>query len=333
MLSVVVPVFRVEKYLRRCVDSILSQTYTDMQIILVDDGSDDNCPAICDEYARKDSRIQVIHKENGGIGSTRNAGMAVATGDYITFVDSDDYIHPRMYEYFVDILERNMQVDIVMCPYEKIPEDEEHAEEKYEISVEEYQVLSHMEICKEMFADAYESYIVTWNKVYRRKILDGVVFPEGRFHEDIFTTYRFLYASQSMALYQHPMYYYRQRLGSAMSRFNEKGVSDDVDAMVERMKFFSTKEDEAYAYCASRNIEHLIFHYKDARKNGASELAERIRTEFLMEWKNVKNNNKISIPKERRVYFNSFQKSYHWMEIYMPIYWKWMSIKRKIKKN
>lgn len=332
MLSVIIPVYRVEKYLPRCLDSVLVQTYKDMQIILVDDGSDDGCPAICDEYAAKDSRIQVIHKENGGIGSTRNAGLAVAKGEYITFVDSDDYIHPKMYELFVALLDENKNADIVMCPYEKIPENDENAQERYEISLEDCKYMEHMEICKEMFADEYESYIVTWNKVYRKELLENMIFPVGRFHEDIFTTYHFLYDAKGMFLFEKPMYYYRQRAGSAMSKFNEKGVSDDVDAMIERIDFFSTKEDDAYAACASRNIEHLVFHYKDARKNGATDLADRIRSEFLREWKAVKKNKKLSIPKERRVYFNSFQKSYHWMEFYMPIYWKCMSLKRKLTK-
>ena len=104
-LSVIVPIYNVEAYLRRCVDSILAQTFTDYELILVDDGSPDNCGEICEEYAGTDDRIRVIHKENGGLSDARNAGLDVATGAYVGFVDSDDYIHPNMYQRLIDLME------------------------------------------------------------------------------------------------------------------------------------------------------------------------------------------------------------------------------------
>ena len=118
-LSIIVPVYNVEPYLRRCIDSILAQTFTDFELILVDDGSPDNCPAICDEYAEKDPRIVVIHKQNGGLSDARNAGLDIARGEYIGFVDSDDYIDAEMYEkmYNAAIMHNS---DIVSCAYERI---------------------------------------------------------------------------------------------------------------------------------------------------------------------------------------------------------------------
>ena len=123
-VSIIVPVYRVEKYINRCVESLINQTLSDIEIILVDDGSPDNCPAICDEWAKKDNRIKVVHKRNGGLSSARNAGLAVATGKYIGFVDSDDDVEMDMYEKMVSVAERE-QVDFVMADYFRIFENGE----------------------------------------------------------------------------------------------------------------------------------------------------------------------------------------------------------------
>ena len=118
-VSIVVPIYNVEKYLKQCIESIINQTLQDIEIILVDDGSPDNCPQICDEYAKKDSRIKVVHKKNGGLSSARNAGIEVATGDFIGFVDSDDYIELDMYEKMYNIAKEN-HVDFVVSDYYKV---------------------------------------------------------------------------------------------------------------------------------------------------------------------------------------------------------------------
>ena len=115
-ISIIVPVYKVEKYLDKCVNSIVGQTYKNLEIILVDDGSPDNCPAMCDEWAQKDSRIKVIHKKNGGLSSARNAGLDACTGDYIGFVDSDDWIEPDMYEYLLNIGMKN-NADVSRCEF------------------------------------------------------------------------------------------------------------------------------------------------------------------------------------------------------------------------
>ena len=114
LISVIVPVYKVEKYLKRCVDSILAQTYPCLEVILVDDGSPDGCPAICDEYAREDRRVRVIHKENGGLSDARNAGIDAAKGKFLGFVDSDDYVHPRFYELLLQAL-KGEGADIAGC--------------------------------------------------------------------------------------------------------------------------------------------------------------------------------------------------------------------------
>ena len=119
LISVIIPVYKVEPYLRQCVDSILSQTYTNLEVILVDDGSSDHCPAICDSYATQDSRVRVIHKTNGGLSDARNAALEVCTGDYIAFVDSDDWIEPEMYTDMMDLMQKQ-KLDIVFCTVREI---------------------------------------------------------------------------------------------------------------------------------------------------------------------------------------------------------------------
>ena len=122
LISVIVPIYNVEKYLDRCVGSIINQTYKNLEIILVDDGSPDNCPQMCDDYAKKDSRIKVVHKENGGLSDARNAGMKVATGEYVSFIDSDDYISLDFYETLLETIVDN-DSDIVECSVVKFYED------------------------------------------------------------------------------------------------------------------------------------------------------------------------------------------------------------------
>ena len=122
MISVIVPVYKVEKYLRQCIESIQRQTYSDLEIILVDDGSPDGCPAICDEYARNDKRIKVLHQENGGLSVARNVGLDIAKGEYIAFVDSDDYIKENMYEMLYNKIVME-DADLIICSYDKVDEN------------------------------------------------------------------------------------------------------------------------------------------------------------------------------------------------------------------
>ena len=140
LLSVIVPIYNVEDYLNRCVDSIINQTYKNLEIILVDDGSPDNCPQMCDDYAKKDSRIRVVHKENGGLSDARNAGMKVATGEYVSFIDSDDYISLDFYETLFQTMVDN-DSDIVECSVVKFYENEKFDEYSDDLKVTNYETV------------------------------------------------------------------------------------------------------------------------------------------------------------------------------------------------
>lgn len=330
MISVIIPVFRVEKYLDACVQSVLAQTYEDLEILLVDDGSDDGCPAMCDQYATEDPRVKVIHKQNGGLSDARNTGLSAAKGEFILFVDSDDYIHPKLCETVAEIMERQKQVDVLVFPFQKVEEFENDAYKDVKFEKVFEHILSKKELICNMFQKEYESYIVAWNKCYRKQVWDMLRFPYGRIHEDQFTTYKALYEARQVAYLTQPLYYYRQRGGSIMSKFNAKGCMDDIMALQEKMVYFSDKDPWEYGCCASRSLEHMVYHFKRAKKNHAQKEEKEIRTIFKGEWKNIRKQKLPGITKERTAYFNSFLVSEKWMDFYMPVYWKCMNMKRRL---
>jgi len=209
-ISVVVPVYKVEPYLRKCLDSIVNQTYQNLQIILVDDGSPDNCGAICDKYAERDRRVEVIHQKNGGLSAARNAGLAIAKGDYIGFVDSDDWIELDMYEYMVtNIL--HYQADIAVC-------GRVERYKKYSVprACAEVKVLD-TEQALELLLRDNEVQNCVWDKLWRRTLFDNVRFPEGRTFEDIATTYKLFIKGQRLVCLPEVKYNYLQRPGSILS--------------------------------------------------------------------------------------------------------------------
>ena len=181
LLSVIVPVYGVEIYLEKCVRSILAQTYRNLEIILVDDGSPDRCPEMCDAFAAEDERVVVIHKENGGLSSARNAGIEIARGEYIGFVDSDDYILPEMYSVMCNAL-CTQNADICICSYQKV--DEEGKKIATGGSPIQNQMFTQKQILEKLGEAQNWYYVITPTKLYKAEILKKVRFEEGRLHED-----------------------------------------------------------------------------------------------------------------------------------------------------
>ena len=165
LISVVIPVYKVEKFIRNCVDSVIAQTYKDLEIILVDDVSPDGCPAICDEYAAADKRIKTVHKENGGLSSARNAGLDVATGEYVFFVDSDDYISENAIERLYEALIKE-KADIAICDWVAVDENGNKVVKK--ISPLKNECLNRDGLFKKITEPNYYYYVVSWNKLYKR---------------------------------------------------------------------------------------------------------------------------------------------------------------------
>ena len=205
-VSVIVPVYKVEQYLRPCVDSILAQTYTDLEIILVNDGSPDGCGKICDEYAGADSRVTVIHKENGGLSSARNAGIDIASGAYITFVDSDDWIAAGMIEtLYRDITGHN--AGMAACGYAAAYADGSCVP----AFAEQALLCFDTEQAIECFCRRYALSVNAWGKLYKAEVFDGLRYPEGKIYEDAFIILDVLSRAGTVTVRTAPMYYYRQR--------------------------------------------------------------------------------------------------------------------------
>ena len=211
-ISVIVPVYKVEKYLDKCVESIVNQTYKNLEIILVDDGSPDNCPAMCDEWAEKDERIRVIHKENGGLADARNAGMDIATGDYIGFVDSDDWIEPNMYE----VLLKNAlkyDADISRCGLSVNCENGENNQWR-ETEFSEVHVLDNFEYTRRVIQGGYLNGAV-WNKIYKKETVGSYRFmTEDGASEDIMFNNRVSSQMSVCVCEDLPLYNYLRRAGS-----------------------------------------------------------------------------------------------------------------------
>lgn len=231
LISIIVPIYKVELYLKRCIDSIIKQSYENFELILVDDGSPDNCPAICDEYEIKEKRVKVIHKNNGGLSDARNAGLAVATGEYIVFVDSDDWVTPNYLEALLRGIKKS-GADICECGvvYTK---GESELSEIIDETVNSYSTEKGLKLLIE--DKVFHQYV--WNKIYRRAIIQNIVFPKGKTNEDEFWTYQIFGNAKSIARIQAPLYYYFQRNDSIMGEGYSLKRLDALEAKVQRKEY------------------------------------------------------------------------------------------------
>ena len=250
LISVIVPVYRVEEYLERCVKSILSQTYENLEVILVDDGSPDQCPAICDACAEKDARVKVIHQENKGLSGARNAGIDAASGEYLAFVDSDDYVSPHFIEELYQLLQ-DTGCAIGQC---QLYGPEEKA----------------------------TCFVVAWNKLYRAELFKetGIRYPEGRIHEDEATTYRLFHEAKKLAFLDRVLYgYYTENGGSITSVFSAKRLQW-LTAHEERIAFFKKNGYEKLLPAAYRKLcdACITFYFRCTEQvKDAEELKKELR--------------------------------------------------------
>ena len=226
LISVIVPVYNVEKYLGRCIDSILEQTYDNLEIILIDDGSTDNSGLICDKYAYKFENIKSYHKKNGGISSARNYGLDKISNNskYVAFVDSDDFLSPQMYKILYDNLIK-YKCEIAICNFQKI-----YNESPKEYISDRVQVLNNEEYMNQYFDDSYKSNVV-WNKLYTRKCLEGIRFEKGKIYEDIFYSPQVACRARRIVINESNLYYYYQRQGSILNgAVNSNAWNDFFDS-------------------------------------------------------------------------------------------------------
>lgn len=232
-ISVIVPVYKVEPYLGKCLDSIIGQTYHILEIILIDDGSPDRCGEICDEYAAKDPRIHVIHQQNAGLSAARNAGLDIASGDYIMFVDSDDWVEKNTCE-TVLMIAQQQQADIVCYGYNEVSSSGKILKSLKGISGE----IDKVEILNGIISGRSFLRDYSWNKFCYRKLFDDVRFPVGRLYEDIGTTYKLLHHAKKVWMVETVLYNYVSRDGSIVgSPLLPNHVEDRIFLFKERLEF------------------------------------------------------------------------------------------------
>lgn len=310
-ISVIVPIYNVEPYLKRAVDSILNQTYQNLEIILVDDGSPDECGKICDDYAKSDNRIKVIHKENGGLSDARNAGLEIASGEYIAFVDSDDYIACDYMETLMhQIVEHD--ADVSMCSY-AVTNSLDFDSTVFEKHVEavghdaEHEKDGTIEVCsrEQLLSNLYDAnhrdatyFIVSWNKLYKASLWKDIRFPKGKIHEDEATTYK-IYDIAKKGVYIHKaLYGYFSAPGSiTRARFNLKRLQwldalDDRIAYFEEKKLSASESEKSFVdqqiACAKRARADAAIHYYYPLKEelpAEYDAKKRLRQYVKNQWK------------------------------------------------
>lgn len=291
LISVIVPVYKVEKYLCRCIDSIIAQTYANLQIILVDDGSPDESGAICDYYAAGDSRIKVIHKENGGLSDARNAGLEAACGSYIGFVDSDDYICPDMYEKLYNAV-MACNADMAVCNFRYVDENGNDIEERNNALPVRNEVIAGRTALARTLDDKGWYYVTAWNRLYSRRLIRDIYFPEGKLHEDEFIAHRVYSKAVRVACVADVCYMYVQRGGSIMQTGYGIHNLDAVEALEQRFEFcINLTEMDDYVFRLSQRIYSMLVEAGiklDMQQAGSRQRYKMLKKTYIKQCRQIK---------------------------------------------
>lgn len=247
-ISVIVPIYRVERFLPQCIDSILKQTFRNIEVILVDDGSDDGCPAICDAAAEKDARVRVIHQKNQGLSAARNAGIDAAQGSTITFVDSDDYIEPDMLEKMLERMKKDGS-ELAVCNYHRVDEQgRELPRYVKESPIDADEVITNRnKAVEKLCIQKFWYYIIACSKLYARRLFDDIRFPVGKRNEDVYVAYQVLWKAEGVSILKEPLYVYRWREGSIMKSKPTVKMLDAADGWFECCRFALDKKVDKLA--------------------------------------------------------------------------------------
>lgn len=274
LISIVIPVYKVEKFLGRCVESVVNQTYKNLEIFLIDDGSPDNCPQICDEWAEKDSRIKVIHLENAGVANARNTALKQISGDYVGFVDGDDYVEPDMYQQLVE-LALKYNSDITFCSYQI--NDEDRGENTVSLIPKDEEM-------KCVILGDYE-YGVLWNKLFKSSVVKGLEMPDLKYSEDLVFNYFAVKNAKKFFKTDLKLYHYFQNENGAVSaKFNY----DKYDAVKSRKILFSDAPSEYKIYAVYGLVLSLyVFLNLSLETNQCSDMLGDVRKEILFYKKDI----------------------------------------------
>lgn len=283
MISVIVPVYNVAAYLNRCVESIIHQTYTDLEIILVDDGSPDKSGEMCDEWAKKDSRIKVVHKENGGLSDARNAGIEAATGDYIGFVDSDDWIEPDMFQDLLDAIQRE-NVELAVTG---IKRTYGNGFDRPQFIADAPFVISGDKIIQAYLLQGTFS-TAAWDKLYLKSLFDARRFPVGKQYEDAPVIFDMLCAIDKLVVVGKPQYNYFQRADSITGlKFSERKMDhyDFSKSIWERTyREYPQYKDAADVFWGCKLVEILYSLYESSNRKDFEFQEKLMKSELKKVW-------------------------------------------------
>lgn len=258
-ISVIVPVYKVEAYLSRCVDSILKQTFADFELILVDDGSPDNCGSICDEYTRKDSRITVIHQKNGGLSAARNAGIdwafAHSDSQWLTFIDSDDWVHPEYLERLLDAAVAN-DVSVSIGGYVST--------EGWEPAISSNEMVPTVWETEAFYVEHNVNATIACGKLYCKECFQEMRYPLGKLHEDEFTTYQIIFRFPTVAVLPAPLYFYYVNPNSIIQSGQSRYREDKYEAIEGQIRYF--RENNYSAACRSQVRMYLMLVHNKIQK-------------------------------------------------------------------
>lgn len=297
-VSVIIPVYNVADYLDKCLDSVINQTYENLEIVIINDGSTDDSEKICLKYVSKDCRIKYIYQKNEGLSSARNAGLDACSGDCIFFLDSDDYLDKNAIELLCNLMSME-RAEVVICDYLKVINDieEGYISNKYLI----YDIPNNI-------VDLYKSEetIIACAKLYKRDVIGNLRFPINRLHEDEFLTYKILFNCNRIAVTKSQIYMYRQRQGSIMhaKKINYKSYEDVFDALDEATIFFENKNENMFQHYLKRSLEYLRICINDVDNN-----------KYMMKWHDrynkvyLKYSNRMNIAFEEKIVYSAFRRN------------------------
>ncbi len=263
-VSVIIPVYNVENYIERCVTSVINQTYKNLEIIIIDDGSTDSSFEICKKLGANDTRIKIIQQSNSGVSVSRNTGLKNATGEYILQVDSDDFIAPYTVEHLLNV-SRDNQADIVICDFVRGSDSEYNFPADANGNID---IVSSKEVYNLMYKDSHHAlrYVVPWCKLYKRNLFQGIEYPDGKIFEDIYVTHKVIFKCKKIALLNEELFYYFYRSNSLMNMEFNLAKLDYLPALVERIDFFKENGMDNLSEIAYDELLHsLIWEYSRTR--------------------------------------------------------------------
>lgn len=302
LISIIVPVYNVEKYLDQCIESIINQTYKELEIFLIEDGSPDNCGAICDSWAKKDDRIKVFHVDNGGSARARNIGLLHAKGKYVGFVDADDFLMPSMYEILYK-LAINSSAEITECGYYKVTSDVMH-NSLNNLEGKTIRTFNTAEALLENVRDTVVQQVV-WNKLYLKRIIGNTFFTEGKYIDDEFWTYKIIGSAKKIVSTTEKLYCYRQQEASMMHQSFSLRRMDALEAKLQRLKYLEQRfpsivsEAKCNLYFTCIYLQQMAL--KDVNKKEQIVMRKKIKNclnSFCMEKSDLK-----CIDNKQRIWF------------------------------